>query len=173
MVSTATALPSGVKGDVVTPGHPDYGKSLHRWARNAERNAAVVIFVKDEADVSTVILFAKENRLPIAIRGGGHSPIGASSVEGGVVIDLSRHLNSVRVDPAKRLAYVGGGALWEQVDKTTIEHGLGTVGGSVNHTGVGGLVPFHQVDPFHLNLVRLSETTVQAHSWRRLRLAQR
>ncbi|KAF5363801.1 hypothetical protein D9756_000780 [Leucocoprinus leucothites] len=140
MVSTATALPSGVKGDVVTPGHPDYGKSLHRWARNAERNAAVVIFVKDEADVSTVILFAKENRLPIAIRGGGHSPIGASSVEGGVVIDLSRHLNSVRVDPAKRLAYVGGGALWEQVDKTTIEHGLGTVGGSVNHTGVGGLI---------------------------------
>ncbi|KAJ3568528.1 hypothetical protein NP233_g5653 [Leucocoprinus birnbaumii] len=122
--STTGGFLSRIKGDIITPEHPDYRQSLHRWARNAERNAAFVIFVKDEADVSTAILFAKENKLPIAIRGGGHSPIGASSVEGGVVIDLSRYLNKVRIDPAKRLAYVGGGAVWEEVGKTTIVHGL-------------------------------------------------
>jgi FAD/FMN-containing dehydrogenase len=46
----------------------------------------------------------------------------------------------VRVDPVEKLAYVGGGAIWETVDKTAIEHGLATVGGTVNHTGVGGLL---------------------------------
>jgi FAD/FMN-containing dehydrogenase len=132
MTSTA-ALSSRIKGDVVTPGHPDYANSLHRWARNAEKNAAVVVFVKDEDDVSAAILFAKENKFPLAIRGGGHSPLGASSSENGLVIDLSRHLNYVRVDPTKKLAYVGGGALWAAVDKAVIEHGLGTVSGTVNH----------------------------------------
>ncbi|KXN87663.1 hypothetical protein AN958_08300 [Leucoagaricus sp. SymC.cos] len=139
MVSVTSFSPN-IKGDVITPGHPEYARSLHRWACNAERNAAVVVFVKDEADVSKSILFAKENNLPIAIRGGGHSPAGASSAEDGLVIDLSRHLNGVRIDPIKKLAYVGGGALWETVDKAAIEYGLATVGGTVNHTGVGGLI---------------------------------
>jgi len=132
MVSTASLSPH-IKGDIVTPDHPDYRKSLRRWAINAERNAAVVIFPKDEDDISKAIIFAKENDLATAIRGGGHSPAGASSVEGGLVIDLSRYFNGVRVDPVKRLAYIGGGAIWETVDKAAIEHGLATVGGTVNH----------------------------------------
>jgi FAD/FMN-containing dehydrogenase len=127
------ALSPHINGDIITPEHPEYAKSLHRWACNAEKNAAVVVFVKDEADVSKSILFAKENHLPIAIRGGGHSAAGASSVEGGLVIDLSRYINGVRVDPDKKLAFVGGGALWEAVDKAAIKHGLATVGGTVNH----------------------------------------
>ncbi|KAJ3565810.1 hypothetical protein NP233_g7401 [Leucocoprinus birnbaumii] len=139
-MASAAGLLSHIKGDVITPDHPEYNQSIYRWARNAQKKAAFVVFVKDEADVSAAILFAKENSIPIAIRGGGHSPFGASSVEGGLVIDLSRYLNGVRVDPAKRLAFVGGGALWETVDQTTIVHGLGTVGGTVNHTGVGGLI---------------------------------
>jgi len=51
------------------------------------------------------------------------------------VIDLSRYLNGVKVDPEKKVAYVGGGALWETVDRTAIKHGLATVGGAVNHVG--------------------------------------
>ena len=49
------------------------------------------------------------------------------------MIDLSRHLSGVRVDPVAKLAYVGGGAIWETVDKTAIEHGLATVAGTINH----------------------------------------
>ncbi|KAF8648761.1 hypothetical protein AX14_008778, partial [Amanita brunnescens Koide BX004] len=64
---------------------------------------------------------------------------GASSIENGLVIDLSRYLNGVSIDAEKKLAHVGGGAIWETVDKAAIEYGLATVGGTVNHTGVGGL----------------------------------
>ncbi|KAF9569413.1 FAD-binding domain-containing protein [Agrocybe pediades] len=122
-----------IKGDVVTPGNPTYKEAIARWAANAERKAKIVAFVKDDDDVVTSIKFARENSLPIAVRGGGHSAGAASSVEDGLVIDLSRYLNGATVDPEKKLVYVGGGALWEAVDKAAIKHGLATVGGTVNH----------------------------------------
>ncbi|KAG6854176.1 hypothetical protein C0991_009828 [Blastosporella zonata] len=126
-------------GDIVTPADSDYPIAIARWALNAARRAKVVAFVKNEADVKLAIKYACDEKLPIAIRGGGHSPAGASSSEGGLVIDLSRYLTTVRVDAEKRLAYVGGGALWASVDRAAIIHGLATVAGTVSHTGVGGL----------------------------------
>ncbi|CAA7269963.1 unnamed protein product [Cyclocybe aegerita] len=128
------------KGDIITPGHPAYTTAISRRAQNAARKAKVVAFVKDNQDVVHALKFAQENKLPIAVRGGGHNAAGASSIEGGFVIYLSRYLNGARVDTSKKLAYVGGGAVWEAVDKAAIKHGLATVGGTVNHTGVGGLV---------------------------------
>ncbi|KAH9850079.1 FAD-binding domain-containing protein [Lenzites betulinus] len=135
-MSALQTLKSTFKGDVLTPGDDGYDQALSRWARNAARPAAVVAFVKDAEDVSAAILYAKQNGLPIAIKGGGHNPSGASSSEGGLVIDLSRHLNIARIDPEKKLGYVGGGAIWETVDKAAIQHGLATVGGTVNHHGL-------------------------------------
>ncbi|CAA7266217.1 unnamed protein product [Cyclocybe aegerita] len=135
---TTITIPN-FKGDVITSVHPEYPKAISRWAANAARKAKVVTFVQDAQDVIQALQYAKVNGFPIAVRGGGHNPYGASSVEGGLVIDLSRHMNKVRVDPAKKLAYVGGGAVWETVDKESIKHGLATVAGTVNHTGVGGL----------------------------------
>ncbi|KAF5326847.1 hypothetical protein D9619_005057 [Psilocybe cf. subviscida] len=129
----------GFKGDIVTPEHPSYAKAIARWAGNAERKAAVVAYVKDNADVAAAIKYARVNGLPIAVVGGGHNVSGASSTEGGLVVDQSRYMNKVTVDPSKKLAYVGGGSIWETVDKAGMEHGLATVGGTVNHTGVGGL----------------------------------
>ncbi|TFK31887.1 FAD-binding domain-containing protein [Crucibulum laeve] len=132
--------PTSFQGDWVTEIDSDYSTSIARWAANAVRPAKAVAFVKNARDVALVLSYAQEKKLPIAIRGGGNSAAGASSTDGGIVIDLSRHLHSVTVDPAMKLAYVGGGAVWETVDKTAIEHGLATVGGTVNHMGVGGLL---------------------------------
>lgn len=122
-----------IKGDVLTSQDPGYADSIARWAANAERRAKVVAFVKDNQDVVRSLGFAQANSLPLAVRGGGHSAAGASSAEDGLIIDLSRYLNEVTVDPSKKQAFVGGGALWEAVDRSTIKHGLGTVAGTVNH----------------------------------------
>ena len=120
------------EGDLVTLGDAGYDAAIARWAKNASRKAAVVAFVKDAEDVSRAIIYARQAKLPIAIKGGGHNVSRASSSEGGLVIDLSRYLNGVTVDSEKKLGYVGGGAIWETVDKVAIEHGLATVGGTVN-----------------------------------------
>lgn len=83
--------------------------------------------------MALAIKYARDTGLPIAIRGGGHSPAGSSSIENGLVIDLSRYLNGVTIDAEKKLAHVGRGAIWETVDKAAIEHGLASVGGAINH----------------------------------------
>lgn len=90
-------------------------------------------------DIFAAISHAYKHSLPIAVRGGGHSCAGTSSSTNGLVIDLSRHYAHIRIDPDNRIAFIGGGAVWHDVDKAAIEHGLAAVGGTVNHTGVGGL----------------------------------
>ena len=47
---------------------------------------------------------------------------------------------SDRDDPGQKLAYVGGAALWEAVEKAAIKHGLATVAGTVNHVGTTSFV---------------------------------
>lgn len=125
-----------IKGDAITPESSDYKSALERWATNAERDAKVVVYVRDAEDVATALKYATENNLPVAVKGGGHNAAGASSVENGLVIDLSRYINQVRVDAEKRLAYVGGGCIWKTVDEEAIKHGLATVGGTVNHVSL-------------------------------------
>ena len=145
-----SSQPESFAGDWITPDHPGYAEAITRWAINAERRAKAVAFVKNPQDVAAVLKYAKQNNYPIAVRGGGHSTSGASSIEDGVVVDLSRHLSGVRVDPAAKLAYVGGGAIWESVDKAAIVHGLATVAGTVNHVSSSRCWFSFPIDLHHL-----------------------
>ncbi|KAF8737866.1 potassium transporter, partial [Rhizoctonia solani] len=129
----------GFFGKIVTPTSPGYSDAIGRWAYNAERPARLVTYPRFTTDIFVAISHAYKNSLPIAVRGGGHSCAGTSSSTHGLVIDLSKHLAHVRVDPTNRIAFVGGGAIWKDVDEAAIRYGLAAVGGTVNHTGVGGL----------------------------------
>ncbi|KAF8600283.1 FAD-binding domain-containing protein [Ceratobasidium sp. AG-I] len=123
------------------PGDPNY--SIKRWARNAEKPAAAVACPVTPEDVAQILAFVQgkapytaQQKLALAVKGGGHTPSGASSTDGGLVIDLQPNMNKVRVDPEAKVAYVGGGCLWGDVDQATIKHGLASVSGVVSHTGV-------------------------------------
>jgi hypothetical protein len=97
-----------------------------------------VLLAKSAADVSSAVTFARTWSLDLAICGGGHATSGASSSDGGLVVDLSP-MRAVTVDPSAMTIKAQGGCLWVDVDKAAGEHGLATVGGTVNHTGIGGL----------------------------------
>ncbi|KAJ7598747.1 hypothetical protein C8J56DRAFT_1000265 [Mycena floridula] len=131
--------PAGFKGDFLTSKDKDFSPALDRCAANARREAKVVAYVKDAQDVVLALKYAKDNKLPIAVRGGGHSVSGASSVQDGLVIDLSRYINGCRIDVENKLAFVGGGAIWKTVEETAIQHELATISGSILYTGVAGL----------------------------------
>ncbi|KAG9077286.1 hypothetical protein FRC06_008999, partial [Ceratobasidium sp. 370] len=115
-------------------GEPGYG--IKRWAENAEKPAAAVAYPAHVDDVVELLafvqgkgLYVNQLCLDVAVKGGGHSASGASSTDGGLVIDLQPHMQDVRIDAENRLAYVGGGALWRHVDEAAIEHGLAPVAG--------------------------------------------
>ncbi|KAG8685316.1 hypothetical protein FRC09_014834 [Ceratobasidium sp. 395] len=117
------------------PGDPDY--SNKRWAGNAEKTAAVVACPATAEDVVQILAFVQgkapyesQQKIDFAVKGGGHNPSGASSSDGGLVIDLAPKMHNVRVDPSARLAYVGGGSFWSHVDEAAVEHGMSlTLGG--------------------------------------------
>jgi FAD/FMN-containing dehydrogenase len=89
-------------------------------------------------DVAAAVKQARAQGARVAVRGGGHSIAGLSAIQGGTLIDLSS-MNGVEVDAANRRAYVGGGALWSDLDNATQPHGLIAPGGVVSDTGVAGL----------------------------------
>jgi FAD/FMN-containing dehydrogenase len=103
-----------------------------------DRHPAAIVSCGEASEVVAAIRHARSVGLPIAIRGGGHSVAGHSSAEGAVVVSLDR-MRGVEVDPDRRIARVGGGALWLDVDPATQAHGLAVPGGTFVDTGVGGL----------------------------------
>ncbi|RUP52459.1 FAD binding domain protein [Jimgerdemannia flammicorona] len=127
-----------LQAKVITHADPGYEESIVRWADNAIKPAGLVVQVASAQDVSETIKFAVARHIPLVVKCGGHSTNGHSSTDGGIVIDLHQ-LRNVAVDAERKLIVSGGGALWRDVDAAAAEKGLATVGGTVNHTGVGGL----------------------------------
>ncbi|KAL8657207.1 MAG: hypothetical protein Q9226_002147 [Calogaya cf. arnoldii] len=137
--SLVQQLQADLKGAIVlTPASQGYEESLKRWSETAEKRAGAVALVTTPEQVATAIRFARTHRIEQVIRGGGHGTNGASSSEGGIVIDLSK-MNRVTVDPENMTITAEGGCLWKDVDNTAGDYGLAAVGGTVNHTGIGGL----------------------------------
>lgn len=92
-----SVLRKQIKGIVSLPGDDGFEESLKRWAVNAERRAAVVVKATSAQDASfavwqhltslnySQVRFARENKLPLTVRGGGHSISGSSSIDGGLI----------------------------------------------------------------------------------------
>ncbi len=136
--ATVQELREAIQGSVMRPGDDGYAESCRVWNGAFDaRRPALIVGCSGAADVIAAVGFARSNDLTIAVRGGGHSIAGFSSCDDGIVIDLSA-MRSVRVDPDARRAYVGGGAVWGDVDHETQAHGLATTGGLVSTTGVAG-----------------------------------
>lgn len=130
-------LKDRIAGEVVLPDSPDYNGLRNSLARAG--SPAIIVKPKNSEDVAAAIRFARDNRLTLSVRSGGHSASGMSTNDGGMVIDLS-HFNTVEVvDPARRLVRVGAGARWGDVAKALAEHGLAVSSGDTNSVGVGGL----------------------------------
>src|SRR5262245_52383187 len=136
--ATVQELREALRGRVITPGDDDYAEASRVWnGAHDGRRPALVVRCSGAADVMEAVRFAGSHRLPIAVRGGGHSIAGFSTTDGGIVIDLSP-MSEVRVHPTARRAFVGGGAVWADVDHESQAHGLATTGGLVSTTGVAG-----------------------------------
>ncbi|KAL2839022.1 hypothetical protein BJX68DRAFT_202336 [Aspergillus pseudodeflectus] len=137
--SALSALRSSLASSlIITPQDEGYTDAIRRWSDTGIKQAGVVIKPSTETDIITALKWSQTHNIDLAIKGGGHSVSGTSSSSGGLVIDLTR-LNSVTVKPESKTATVGGGAVWKDVDEALATHGLAAVGGTVNHTGVGGL----------------------------------
>ena len=125
-------------GDLIRPGDGEYDDARAVWNGMIDRRPALVARCRGVADVREAVTFARENDLPLAVRGGGHNVAGSAVCDDGLVVDCSE-MTAVRVDPEARTARVEAGATWADVDHETQRFGLATPGGVVSDTGVAGL----------------------------------
>src|SRR4029450_9463932 len=131
-------LRDALRGELLQPGDEQYDEAKRLWnGAHDGSEPAMVARCTGAADVIAALGFARANDLEVAVRGGGHSVAGLSTSDGGMVIDLSP-IRNVRVDPDARVAYVGPGAVWGDVDHEAQQFGLATTGGLVSTTGVAG-----------------------------------
>jgi len=131
-------LAASLRGAVLLPNQPGYDDARRVWNAMFDKQPAVVARCAAPSDAMRVVDFAREHRLLTAVRAGGHSLSGKSTCDGGIVIDVSP-MQGVRVDPARRIARVDGGALLQHLDRETRSFGLVTTAGTVSHTGAAGL----------------------------------
>ncbi|MFQ5567713.1 MAG: FAD-binding oxidoreductase, partial [Paracoccaceae bacterium] len=137
--STAVETLRGtLRGEALTEADDGYDAARTVWNAMIDRRPALIVRARGVADVIDAVNFAREQGLPVSIRGGGHNVAGHAVCDGGLMIDLGL-MRAVHVDPQARRARVEGGATWGDLDRETQAFGLATPGGLISDTGVAGL----------------------------------
>ena len=135
-----TQFSAEVRGQVIAPSDVEYDTQRVVWNAMIDRRPGAIVRCAGSADVLASVRFAREHDLLVSVRGGGHNVAGKAVADGALMVDLSA-MRAVHVDPALATVRVAGGCLWSDVDRETQAFGLATTGGTVSHTGVGGLDP--------------------------------
>jgi FAD/FMN-containing dehydrogenase len=131
-------LRTTVRGPVLTAAEPGYDEARRVWNGMIDRRPPLIVRATGNADVIAAVNYARDNGLPVSVKGGGHSAAGTAVSDSALMIDLSL-MDGVFVDPKARTARVQGGATWGLFDRECQVHGLATTGGVISTTGVGGL----------------------------------
>ena len=131
-------LKSGFRGDIVQQGDETYENSRKVYNGMIDKHPAIIAYCADTADVISAVNFGRNNKILIAVRGGGHNGGGLGTCDDGLVIDLSK-IKYTRVDTKERTVRAGGGCTWGDVDHATHAFGMATPSGIISTTGVGGL----------------------------------
>jgi FAD/FMN-containing dehydrogenase len=138
MTTTTPGTTTRFDGQLLTSGDAGYDAARSVWNAMVDRRPRMIVRAASVADVVAAVRMARELDLEIGVRCGGHNVAGFAVPDGGLMIDLTP-MGGVRIDPARRRAWVQGGALLGALDRASQPYGLATTAGNVSHTGVGGL----------------------------------
>ncbi len=131
------ALKAAMRGPVLVPGTAAYARVAPVYnARYDYVHPAAVALPLDARDLAAGLKVARARHIPIRIRSGGHSYIGASTVAGGVVFDLQR-LRGIKL-LSDGTVMAGAGLMQIELIDALARRGRKIVHGSCPTVGVGG-----------------------------------
>lgn len=125
----------GFTGELYLPGEDGYDAERLGWDRSIDSRPAIVAVAASVADIQAAIMAAHEYNLPLAIQATGHGTVAAS--DGALLLKTSR-MTAVEIDPQRRIARVGPGVVWSQVNSAAAPFGLAALAGRCATVGVTG-----------------------------------
>lgn len=131
-------LPLQLKGQLIAPQDPEYDTARKVYNGMIDKRPALIARCTCVEDVQTMIHYAREHKLLVAIRGGGHNGAGLGTCNDGLVIDLSG-MKRIEVSAETKTVLVEGGCLLKDLDAATHPYGLVVPTGINGTTGVAGL----------------------------------
>jgi FAD/FMN-containing dehydrogenase len=131
-------LRSALKGRVIAPGDSGYDEGRTVFYGGIDRRPAAIVRAANAADVSHVVMLARESGLELAIRGGGHSIAGHSTTDGGIILDLSE-LKGLEIDVERRTAWAEAGLTAGEYTAAAAAYGLATGFGDTGSVGIAGI----------------------------------
>jgi FAD/FMN-containing dehydrogenase len=131
-------LRAELKGRVITPEDADYDAIRVGLSLEVVRHPALIVRPVDAIDVSHVVSLARETGMELAIRSGGHSLAGFSTLDDGIVIDLSQ-MKGLEIDTEERTAWAEAGLTAGEYTFAVAKYGLATGFGDTASVGIGGL----------------------------------
>lgn len=129
-----------LSGEVVRPGDSEYEAARVCFNRLYPHYPAAIVFCAGAEDVVNAVKWARQEDIALRARSGGHGLEGWSSVDGGLVIDVSR-MKGVEIDTASRTATVQTGLTQKEAVETLGQRGFLIPTGSEGSVGLGGVVP--------------------------------
>ncbi|MDQ2654760.1 MAG: FAD-binding oxidoreductase, partial [Chloroflexota bacterium] len=131
-------LAGQLRGDLITPGHPEYDDARRVVNFTVDRHPLAIVRAADAADVAAAVTFARAYDVPLAVRSGGHSVARLSMIDDALIVDLSR-MKQISIDPEARTARVQPGATSGDLAGPANDYGLALTTGDTHSVGFGGL----------------------------------
>src|SRR6266487_4648187 len=131
-------LRSTFNGNVIAPGDAEYDAARTVFYGGIDRHPAVIIRVQNADEVARVISLARESGMELAVRSGGHSVVGHSVSEGGIMLDLSQ-MRDLQIDVEGHTAWVEPGLTAAEYTNAVGAYGLATGFGDTGSVGIGGI----------------------------------
>jgi FAD/FMN-containing dehydrogenase len=131
---------TSLNGRLILPGDQAYetARRIFNWNPTTQKRPAMIVQCAGAEDVTRSVEFVRQHDLPLAVRGGGHSPLGWGICEGGVVVDVSP-IKDVSVDSVKRTVRAGAGLLTAELLSAVCRHNLAPILGQCPMVGISGL----------------------------------
>ena len=133
-----STLRRSLNGRVILPDDAEYDQARTIFLGGVDRHPAVSVRPADASDIAHAVTWTRESGAPLAIRSGGHSSVGHSTVDGGIVLDM-RDMKALDVDAHGRTAWADTGLTAGEYSTSVGAHCLATGFGDTASVGIGGI----------------------------------
>ncbi|MGW4089210.1 FAD-binding oxidoreductase [Nocardia sp. NPDC004750] len=132
---TFDELRATLPGRVLVAGDEGFETAARPWTTTVAQPVAAVVRAGDAGDVAAVVRYAGRVGVPVVTQPTGH---GASGGVPEAILLRTGYLDSIEIDPRRRVARVGAGVPWGRVQAAAAGYGLTGLAGSNPVVGVTG-----------------------------------